>query len=331
MTTLDSDMKLKYFLGILFFTCYPILAQFTFIPDPEFETHLINEGIDTDGIVNGQVLTADVEDELLLMIGPNPQLNDLTGIEDFASLEELFLYQVDVSQLNLSQNLVLTQLSLDDMSLNSLDITNNENLTSINLSLNSPTDIFSSDIDEIDLSQNILLESINIGDSFLEIDLSNNPNIEFIELKNSQNLIFVNLKNGNNEGILFLDIRNNPNLQCIQVDDPQAVIEGIIPPYNDWFIDISPPEISDNCILGNSDYALLDFRMSPNPLKDILTIQNQNGLYIELVTLYDTLGRKVLESTENTESLEVSILNAGVYFVHVVTEVGTVMKRVVKE
>lgn len=322
---------MKILLGILLFICCTISAQVTFIPDPEFESYLINEGIDTDGIINGQVLTADIEDELLLMIGPNPQLNDLTGIEGFASLEELYLYQVDVSELNLSQNLALTQLSMDDMSLNSLDITNNENLTYISLSLNSPTDMFSGNIDEIDLSQNVLLETINIGDSFLEINLSNNPNIEFIELKNSQDLIFVNLLNGNNEGILFLDIRDNPNLQCIQVDDPQAVIEGVIPPYNDWFIDIDPPQISDNCVLGNSDYNLLYFKIFPNPASNLLTIQNQNGLDIDSVVLYDTLGRKVMENTESTEAIDVSNLTTGVYFIHIATNQGIVTKKIIKE
>ena len=35
-----------------------VYAQYTLIPDPLFETLLIVEDIDTDGVVNGQVLTS---------------------------------------------------------------------------------------------------------------------------------------------------------------------------------------------------------------------------------------------------------------------------------
>ena len=38
----------------------------TLIPDSNFELYLINTGIDTDGVINGQVLTSDIEDELEL-------------------------------------------------------------------------------------------------------------------------------------------------------------------------------------------------------------------------------------------------------------------------
>ncbi len=45
-----------------------IYSQVTLIPDPNFEGYLVNVGIDTDGIVNGQVLTSDIADETQLAI-----------------------------------------------------------------------------------------------------------------------------------------------------------------------------------------------------------------------------------------------------------------------
>jgi hypothetical protein len=54
-------------------------------------------------------------------------------------------------------------------------------------------------------------------------------------------------------------------------------------------------------------------------------------LEIESVSLYDTLGRKVMESNESTESIDVSNLTAGIYFIHIATASGTVTKKIIKE
>ena len=314
---------------IIFFFGPVLKAQITLIPDPEFEQFLVSEGIDTDGTVNGQVFTADISDETTLNISMLPFLQDLTGIQDFSSLEELLLYQVDVSQLDLSQNTLLWRLVLDDLSLDALDLSNNVNLTHLNLSLNSPSDLFSGAIDAIDLSQNVLLESVNIGDGFLEIDVSNNPNIDFIELKGSPVLLFVNLQNGNNEGIGFLDIQNNPSLQCIQVDDPVAVIEGTQPPYDGWFIDINPPEISDNCVLGIAENSTVVPLLSPNPVRNQLSIQSQVPL--TRVVFYNLLSQPLLEVTSGFDSLDVTALPSGLLLLEVVSPQGRTMVKVVKE
>ena len=54
-------------------------AQYTLIPDSSFENYLVDQGIDTDGQINGQVLTSDISDEIELnMFGL--QVEDLTGI-----------------------------------------------------------------------------------------------------------------------------------------------------------------------------------------------------------------------------------------------------------
>ena len=79
--------------------------------------------------------------------------------------------------------------------------------------------------------------------------------------------------------------------------------------------------------------ALLEdrFIIYPNPTTNLLTIQNQNNLKIDSVSLYDTLGRKVMESNEATESMDVSNLTAGVYFIHITTDRGIVTKKIIKK
>jgi len=83
--------------------------------------------------------------------------------------------------------------------------------------------------------------------------------------------------------------------------------------------------------LSSDDFQQVDVSIYPNPTSNLLAIQNQNGLDIESVVLYDTLGRKVMENNEATESLDVSNLTAGVYFIHIATDSGMVTKKIIKE
>lgn len=54
-------MKKNTLLLIFYFTIHSMSAQLTEIPDPVFEEALITFGIDSDGIINGQGLTSDLE------------------------------------------------------------------------------------------------------------------------------------------------------------------------------------------------------------------------------------------------------------------------------
>jgi len=91
-----------------------ITAQTTSIPDQNFEQHLIDKGIDSDGTINGQVLTSDISGvENLDLSWKN--LTDLTGIEAFQSLKIL-----DVSNAVLGAILDLSQVeSLEELYMNS--------------------------------------------------------------------------------------------------------------------------------------------------------------------------------------------------------------------
>ena len=84
-------------------------------------------------------------------------------------------------------------------------------------------------------------------------------------------------------------------------------------------------------ILGNVDFEESLISIYPNPTSNLLTIQNQNGLDIESVSLYDALGRKVMENTESTEAIDISNLTTGIYFIHIATDSGIVTKNVIKE
>lgn len=115
------------------------MAQITNIPDPWFEKALIFLGIDSDGIVNGQVFTSDISSvTTLLMHGPAlpPQIDiiDITRIEDFTALEDLSIWEEDISVIDLSGNLNIIWLDLSVIGLDVLNIENNIYLFGISIS-----------------------------------------------------------------------------------------------------------------------------------------------------------------------------------------------------
>ena len=83
-------------------------GQYTQVPDNVFEQHLIDQGIDTEGILDGQVLTDDIANVITLNVSPEsqefPLIQDLTGIEDFIDLDSLEKIAVS-TELTFSDNL----------------------------------------------------------------------------------------------------------------------------------------------------------------------------------------------------------------------------------
>ncbi|MBL4662263.1 MAG: T9SS type A sorting domain-containing protein [Flavobacteriaceae bacterium] len=322
-------MKATFSLIVLLSLSGIMIGQITLIPDAAFEQKLISLGIDTDGIVNGQVLTSDIEDETDLGLF-DLSITDLTGIEDFASLEDLDIDQMEITEIDLSQNLNLRFLNIQNVDLEGLDISQNVNLVSLLLVLKCESCPFGSTVSSLDLSQNTQLDLFVISSDFItEIDVSNNPNITLFELIRMDDLVNVNLKSGNNQNLDFLRIKDNPNLQCVQVDDPQGVIEGVVPPYDDWIIE-NNPIITDDCNLGIEDAAIGSINIYPNPVTDILTIDVSNSS-ITALYVYDSLGKLVLQKGRGFYQLDVSSLPTGLFFLQLETDRGVFTHKIIKE
>jgi len=85
------------------FTSY---AQNVVIPDKNFERALIEQGIDSDGEINGQVLNSDVFSVTSLDV-TNKNIKDLTGIQEFKSLMYLYCGENKLTYEDFSQNISL--------------------------------------------------------------------------------------------------------------------------------------------------------------------------------------------------------------------------------
>ncbi|MBL4663443.1 MAG: hypothetical protein JKY22_07805 [Flavobacteriaceae bacterium] len=230
-------------------------AQFTQIPDPNFEDFLESNGMGDGVSNNGQVLTANIEN--VTGIGPiGMGIQDLTGIEDFAALEILDCSANNISSLDVSQNTQLTALACWSNNISNLVIGNQPNLTyldahenfisqidltlcpnleTVYLEINSLSslDITQSpnidllyldynNLNALDISQNVALTGFIVSNNNIDsLDASQNSNLSlFVSSYNP--LTFLDMRNGSNEHINGFVARETPFLDCIYVDDATA-------------------------------------------------------------------------------------------------------------
>ena len=204
-------MKNILLITALIFAGFTANAQFTLIPDTNFEKALIGLGYDS-GPLDNRVPTANINTITFLDVF-GKSIVDLTGIEDFTALDTLYCHRNSIDTLDLSRNLALTRLSCGTNVLDTLNVTNNVALTRLYCRDNQ--------LGTLDVSNNTILTLLDCGENNLEkLDLSLNTSLVSLFFDNNQ-LYCLNVRNGYNTSISnanFLAI-NNPNLTCIEVDD----------------------------------------------------------------------------------------------------------------
>ena len=85
--------------------------------------------------------------------------------------------------------------------------------------------------------------------------------------------------------------------------------------------------------LGQDNYDIAKFQISPNPAKTNITINFPSFINDVSVEVYDILGKKILSKKINSISsnINVSKWNSGIYLIRVSTENTTSTKRFIKE
>lgn len=282
---------------LICFSSFALHAQMTSIPDPIFEQALIDLGIDSDGIINGQVLTSDIELVTTLDLD-HRQINDLTGLEGFAALEILNANGNLLTTLDISQNVQLKKLycSSDsvgfNMMLSSLDISNNVNM-------------------ELLYGENLIfLETLNLknaNNSILRVELSCFYEGYPCELS---------------------------ELRCIQVDDETAATNGDFP-YNTWFIEGEDYRYSEDCTLGVPISESELFSVHQNPVFETLNLNASTSAGNGQLQIFNLQGKLLIERDvefNNQISIDVSHLPSGLYFLNITTDKGNnLVKKFVKE
>ena len=326
---------LLYLVTCLLITTYGY-SQYTQIPDVEFENWLLHLNIDSEGLLDGQVLTDDIDHVVSLEMSPgfpNPDyvITDLTGIEDFVALENLRFANNLVTEVDLSQNTQLRSLVCRQNNLTSLNLTNNLELRILDAGNCFPeTCEQENTYTNLDLSQNVNLEQLGFFnlDTLLSIDLTNNPSLFNIDFAYSSNLQSILVDNGSNLTLQFFRAIENPSLVCIQVDDPDAATAGDTFPYDQWNIQ-DGVIFSDDCSLGVAEYLERNTAIIPNPTRGIVEVSLPLNITMNQWIIFDVLGKKLLQGSSS--QMDLSSLSGGLYTLVLQTDSGRSVKKVMKQ
>lgn len=160
----------------------------TYVPDDNFEQALIDLGYDDK--LDDYVSTAKISGVTFLSLS-NKNISDLTGIEDFKGLIQLYAQSNSLTTLDFTNNTSLETLILDENNLTSIDISTLNKLFALTVSYNNLTTIntlknpnlytlscSSNKITSFDLSQNSNLDTFFCdNNSLTSLDISNNSNL----------------------------------------------------------------------------------------------------------------------------------------------------------
>ncbi|CAL2064827.1 T9SS type A sorting domain-containing protein [Tenacibaculum sp. 190524A05c] len=292
-------------------TEYKLFCTETDIPDDNFEAYLETHNA-TGGIVpvgdptsmgNGianddKVATEKIQNITSLNIS-NQGITDVTGLEDFTSLEQLraFSNVITSGSLDLTVNTNLTEIYCSDMGLNTVDVSGltklvrlefrNNNLSSIDVSSNSNLNYFNIDgnnftgvnvsanilLSDLRIRDNVVLNSINIsnnnnlirlyvgGNSLTTLDVSNNTLLETISAGENQ-LATINVTGLNNLTDLFLE--DMPTLTSLDVSSNTNLEDIGVSGTGLSVLDLSPLTKLIEVYANNTTITELDFSASPN-------------------------------------------------------------------
>lgn len=152
--------------------------------------------------------------------------------------------------------------------------------------------------------------------------INNNNKVEFIF--ENINLPF---DDASNDGYVAFKIKTKPTLVVGDTFSNSANI------YFDYNFPITTNTYSTTIqTLSNQDFVFDDvFTLSPVPAKDILNITSKKEILISSLTFYNVLGQIVQIVTSPKNSIDISGLEKGNYFIKINTNRGSSTKKFTKE
>ena len=250
-----------------------------------------------------------------LRITENSLLTDLSAFINIESVQDLYLTSCTslmdlaglqniqtisgVLRIGFNSELININVFSNITSVANLDIYGNDNLESL------------SGLENLQLIEERLLLSDN---TFL-VDIEALDNVFSTEIDE------VVIVNNNNLAVC------NTELICAIIDE-HSVLKTIA---NNFDGCNSVAEVSALCNpLAVSDFTLNNsISIYPNPVSDILQIYSSEGVSIEKIAIYSMLGESLISTPEN--SIDVSYLSEGIYFIEVETNRGSITKRFIKD
>ena len=181
--------------------------------------------------------------------------------------------------------------------------------------------------------------SFSQNDSLLDLTSLENLTLVSRELFIEKNTLLTDLNGINNieaEQLESLYIIDNPNLSichvlsiCTYLELPESfsLIWG-----NAIGCD-SESEILDSCEIVQVDEIkkLIDLHIYPNPATNSFVILNSNMDTQSIVKLYNSFGQLILKKKWEHNSIDISMIKAGIYILELETSNGLVRKKIIIE
>ena len=353
---MEAKNYTSIFMVLLITLSLKMHAQNVTIPDANFKNALVELGVDTNEDNEIQVNeAADYTGVAGSMSLSNRNISDITGIEAFVNITELYCNNNNITSLDISGNTSLLNLFCYNNQLTTLNVSNNPNLeilqfynnqlsaidvsnntvlydlngndnllTSVDFTNNTALtnlNLSNNQLTSVDLSNNSILSGISIaGNALTSLDFSSITTLTVVDCSNN-NLSALNVANGNTAALNIFFAQGNLNLSCIQID------EGVSPGFL-WMKD-DTAEYSIDCESLSVDYVDSNrVKIYPNPVSDVLQISSHTGF--DMVRIYDTTGKEVLTS-DYAKTVDVSHLIKGIYFIKVFTNGSTYYQKIIKK
>lgn len=269
----------------------PMNDDYLSIPDRNFETILLEQGIDSDGMLNQKIWKTDAEKVDQLHINsenPASAINELTGIEGFVNLIDLSAEGHNLETIDLRHNTKLEQLSLQANYLTSLDLSHQPNLTVVNVSVNELRLIKG-------LDQAINLKRLNLSWNNLESIAVNHPSLEVLMLDHNRLRSFEARGTARLKDVLIssnelstLDFSSSPLLKTLIVSDNKLQnINLEIHRSLEYFYASS--NLLSSLDVSNNE-KLVDLRVDRNPNLTCIKIQPDQEILTVSIADYQELN-----------------------------------------
>lgn len=235
----------------------------------------------------------------------------------------------------------ITSTNISNITVLDLSNSNISNLSGIeNFASLTYLDVSNNQLKTLDVSNNGLLETLNASSNQLTtLDLSKNTKLTIVYVANNP-LVSLNLRNGNNRNFilptqtgknaasgLYTNFLGLTTLSCIQVDDADYSNAN-------WSgIKESTTTYSNTCKnLGIEDSVFAKVTIYPNPTNGEVNISN---IALDKATVFNSLGQLVktfsLDSNNTNNTINLSGLPKGVYYIYLINQDAASAKKVIVE
>lgn len=257
-----------------------------------------------------QITSADITNcSSLVDIILNGNLISNINLQALPSLAYLYLYKNNLSSLSVNHLSNLYELICSENQITSLNLDNLSNLVSVRCYQNA--------LQTISLKGTSSLQFFYCNNNQIQsLDFSESPSLKTLYAMDND-LVYLNIKNGTLGNIY--GICQNPNLSFVCVDDFAIEINHIITQLGPGYCNHpNNVTVTTNCNLATNETETESSVFYPNPASEKLYFKSavHNNA---LVTISNSVGQLVYSDKIKNQTLDISRLEKGIYFLQITT------------